>query len=296
VSIAEQLSRGRNVVIHEDDVGMTHGANTAFRDLCAAGMCSSGSVMVPCPWFPEAAALAAADPALDLGIHLTLNSEKKPYRWRPLTSPPASAGLTDPQGYFWADVVSLRRHAAPEAVGAELRVQIDTALAAGIDATHLDAHMGGALAPEFVDIYLQLARDYRLPLLLTRTLEAYGPRHNLGGPPTERYDAAVAAARSEGFPVCEVALETPWHRGVDAATAYREMVTSIPEGLTFLSMHFNARGDFEVIEPEFAHVRAEEYELFHSPEFGAWFRSQDLRVLGFREIRDALRAEWGGNA
>ncbi len=78
----------KRVVIHEDDVGMSHGANTAFVELSKLGTCSSGSVMVPCPWFPEAAEIAAADPSLDVGVHLPLTSEQKPYRWRPLTAPP----------------------------------------------------------------------------------------------------------------------------------------------------------------------------------------------------------------
>ena len=71
----------KQVVIHEDDVGMTHGANTAFVELTKLGTCSSGSVMVLCPWFPEAVEIAARDPGLDLGVHLTLTSEQKPYRW-----------------------------------------------------------------------------------------------------------------------------------------------------------------------------------------------------------------------
>src|SRR6185503_8527149 len=133
----------KRVVIHEDDVGMTHGANGAFVELSKLGSCSSGSVMVPCPWFPEAAEIARNDRTLDGGVHLTLTSEQKPYRWRPLTAPPSSAGLTDKFGYFWPDVPSARR-AAPAAVEAELRAQIETAVAAGIDITHFDAHMGTA--------------------------------------------------------------------------------------------------------------------------------------------------------
>ena len=78
----------RTIVIHEDDVGMSHGANAAFQELSMMGACSAGSVMAPCPWFPEAVAMATANPALDVGVHLTLNSEKQPYRWRPLTRPP----------------------------------------------------------------------------------------------------------------------------------------------------------------------------------------------------------------
>ena len=50
------------VVIHQDDVGMCHGANVAFVELSRAGAVTSGSVMVPCPWFSEIAEIAAADP------------------------------------------------------------------------------------------------------------------------------------------------------------------------------------------------------------------------------------------
>ncbi len=93
------------VVIHQDDVGMCHGANVAFVELARLGHVTSGSVMVPCPWFTEIAEPAAADPTLDLGVHLTLTAEKAHYRWRPLTrrrrrpgSPtrPATCGATSP--------------------------------------------------------------------------------------------------------------------------------------------------------------------------------------------------------
>jgi predicted glycoside hydrolase/deacetylase ChbG (UPF0249 family) len=282
----------RFVVIHEDDIGMTHGANVAFAELTALGTCSSGSVMVPCPWFAEAAEMAAANPALDIGVHLTLTSEKKPYRWRPLTSPPPSAGLTDALGFFWPDVPNVRRHAMPAAVEAELRAQIETAIAAGFDVTHLDAHMGTAMCPEFVHIYLQLGIDHRLPILLVRDYNKFNPRSYSGRMTNERYDAALAQARAKGFPVFEMVHETPWQRTTDAETAYRAIFQTIPEGLTFLSLHFNAPGDFEVIEPEYAHIRTDEYALFKTPRIGEWVRENGLEVIGLRGIRDRLRAEW----
>lgn len=120
-------SISRFVVVHEDDVGVSHGANTAFLELTRLGLCTAGSVMVPCPWFPEIAAIARDNPELDLGVHLTLNSDMKPYRWRPLTGV-SDKGLTDPDGYFWAEVTDVRRNADPTAVERELRAQIDTAL------------------------------------------------------------------------------------------------------------------------------------------------------------------------
>jgi chitin disaccharide deacetylase len=279
----------KRVVIHEDDVGMSHGANTAFVELSKLGNCSSGSVMVPCPWFPEAVVMAKADPELDLGVHLTLTSEQEPYRWRPLTAPPRSAGLTDELGYFWPDVPRARK-ADPAAVEKELRAQIDTALASGIDVTHLDAHMGTAQMPEFTAILRRLGRDYRLPVLLVKDLSRYNPASYAGPLDPAPYDAEVAAARAAGEPLFEIVFETPWGRKTDAETAYRAIFSEIGEGLTFLSMHFNQPGDFEVINPEGARIRTEEYALFRTPRIGEWIREYGIELIGMRPLRDALRA------
>jgi hypothetical protein len=281
---SSQYAGGRRVVvIHEDDVGMTHGANKAFAELSAMGACSAGSVMAPCPWFPEAVETAAANPALDLGVHLTLNSEKKPYRWRPLTSPPQAAGLTDKAGYFWSDVPSVRKNAAPEAVETELRAQIDAVLATGVDVTHLDGHMGAVMMPEFVDIYYRLGRDYNLPILLVKDLRRFNPMSYAGAVLPENYDSVVARARAAGEPIFDLVIETPWRRKTDAETAYREMFADIPEGLTYLSLHFNAPGDFE-------HIRTEEYAVFKSGLIAELVAAHGVEVIGMREIRDRLRA------
>lgn len=279
----------KRVVIHEDDVGMSHGANTAFVELSGLGTCSSGSVMVPCPWFPEAAAIAAGDPTLDVGVHLTLTSEQVPYRWRPLTAPPRSAGLTDEFGYFWPDVPHARK-AAPEAVEAELRAQIETALAAGIDPTHFDAHMGTAQMPEFVAIFRKLGQDYRVPVLLVKDLSGYNPASYAGPLDPAGYDAEIASARAAGEPVFDIVHETPWARTTDAETAYRAIFAAIEPGLTFLSMHFNRPGDFEAVNPEAAHIRTEEYALFRTGKIKEWIDEFDIEVIGMRPLRDTLRA------
>ncbi len=282
----------KRVVIHEDDVGMSHGANMAFVELCRLGTCSSGSVMAPCPWFPEAAEIAASDPELDLGVHLTLTAEQKPYRWRPLTSPPRSAGMTDEAGYFWPTVPQARK-AHPDAVEAELRAQIECARSAGIDITHLDAHMGTAQMPEFTAIFRKLGQDYRLPVLLVKDLAGYNPASYAGDIDVARYDAEIVKARAADEPVFDIVLETPWARRTDAETAYRKMFEAIPEGLTFLSMHFNTVGDFEAINPPDAHLRTEEYELFTTPRIGEWIGEFGLDVIGMRTLREELRARGG---
>ena len=280
------------VVIHADDVGMCHGANTAYFELSALGICTAGSVMVPCPWFLETAERATADPSLDLGVHLTLTAEKTHYRWRPLTAPPASAGLTDPHGYFWPDVTSLRRNAHPDAVEAELRAQIDLALDAGIDVTHLDDHMGAVMAPEFCDRYIALGREYGLPILLTPELGSYGPIHNLPGVDENAYRAHVDAARDAGFHIFDRVLETPWDRPEPAEAAYKRLFGAAAGGTSFMALHFNAPGELQFIEPKSAYIRTEEYDLFRSDGFRAWLADQPFALTGMREFRTALRDSW----
>jgi chitin disaccharide deacetylase len=289
MSSAPYAQGRRALVIHEDDVGMTHGANVAFRELSARGVVSSGSAMAPCPWFPETLEMAAADPSLDLGVHLTLNAEKRPVKWRPLTSPPRSAGLADENGYFWPDPASVRRSAHPEAVEAELRAQIDAALAGGIDVTHLDAHCGAAMSPEFLPIYRRLGADYDLPVVMMRRFEGGNPRP-AGQPALARglLEAADAAA-ADGEPVFDLFFETPWDRTGEAEPVYRAALGLAGEGISFFAFHFNAPGDFEAVEPEFARFRTDEYALFSSGRIEPALAELGLQLIGMREIRDRRR-------
>ncbi len=282
----------QRIVIHDDDVGMCHGTNTAFAELCALGTISSGSVMVPCPWFLETAALARDNATLDVGVHLTLNAEKVHYRWRPVSSPPASAGLTDDSGMMWRSVADVRRHANPEAVEAEWRAQIDRALAAGIDVTHLDAHMGSALAPEWCDRYIALGIEYGLPALITATLADYGPNKHLSGTTEEQFAVFVDQARAARMPVFGRVLETDFSRARGAAVDYQALLSSSDADLVFCAFHPCALGpgEVEVIEQDSYHVRTDEHALFASLQWRAWLDEQPFEVSGMRVLRDEFRA------
>ncbi len=140
---------------------------------------------------------------------------------------------------------------------------------AGIDVTHLDAHMGCALSPEFCDIYIRLGLEYRLPILLTSTIAAYTPNDNLVGVTEEAHRKGVDKARASGFEIFDAALQTTWGRprSKPAEPAYRAIVESVKEGLTFFCLHFNAPGELELIEPRAAYIRTEEYDVFRSERF-----------------------------
>ena len=281
-------STQRLAVIHEDDVGMNHGANVAFLELQEAGVCTAGSAMVPCPWFEEAAAIARQNPQLDLGVHLTLNSEAKGYKWRPLTGV-SDNGLTDPSGYFWDNVPDVRLHARPDAVELELRAQIQAALDAGIDVTHLDCHMGAAMMPEFVEIYERLGAEFRLPLLLMKDYLTFSVMGYVGPVTTEAYDRALGRASARGNPIVDLQVETPWAWPNGRDAAYADLFSSLPQGTSWLALHFSTDGEISVIDGE-SRCRIGEYEMFRSGRAGEMLAEQGIIPIGVRPWRDLIRA------
>lgn len=275
---------------------MCHGANVAFQDLSAIGTITSGSVVVPCPWFSEAAEMAGQNTALDLGVHMTLTAEKLHYRWSPLIGSSKSSGLVDDEGYMWRDVASVRKHADPRAVAEEMRAQLERAVASGFDVTHLDAHMGAVLAPEFCGDYLRLANEYEIPALMTRTLAAYGPNNHLAGVTEPQFAEFVQEARWLSIPVVEQVLETDFGRPATRAVGrrhYEDMFSAVATGdqtgWYFAALHPNAPGEVETIEPDHSHVRTDEYSLFGSDDYAAWLQSGAIRTATMRDLRDEMR-------
>jgi predicted glycoside hydrolase/deacetylase ChbG (UPF0249 family) len=279
----------RAVIIHADDVGMCHGANVAFVELSQHGLVSCGSVMAPCPWFREAAALAREHPELDLGVHLTLTSEWMHYRWGPLSTRDRASGLLDEQGYFWHRTPQVQAHLVPEAAEAEFRAQIETALEAGIDVTHLDAHMGVALLPGLAQVYARLGLEYQLPVLIPRMMDVYRLMMEQSPPDTAMVAALVDRLEAQGMPVADYFYISPGVPSSQCQAVYRDLFTSLPPGLTYFSLHPNAPGDIETINPARAFFRVDEYELFKDASFKDYIADRHIHVVGCRRLRDLMR-------
>jgi hypothetical protein len=256
----------RTLILHLDDVGMSRGSVDAFAALAPDGSVTCGSVMVPCPWFPAAAALARDRPDLDLGVHLTLTSEWAGYRWGPVSTRDPATGLLDADGYLPRTVAELRARVDPAAAAVEMAAQVERALAAGIRPTHLDTHMGASATPELVGAYLDLGRRFGLPVLLPRDFASYaGP---LGLPPLDPAVLAAAEPQPDRFAI------TPAVDAADANRAWDDLLDGLGPGVTFVSLHA-AAGEMPAIEPRHA----------------VW-RANDLRVLSGRGLR--RRAEVRG--
>ena len=147
----------RVLILHIDDMGFCHAANAASLACLTEGSATCASILVNGPWFQEAVQMAKANPQLDLGVHLTLTAEYPTYRWPALSSRDPETGLLDADGYLWATREDAVRKVSVAAAEGEMRAQIDGALAAGIDVTHIDTHMGSVVHPKFLGSYLRLA-------------------------------------------------------------------------------------------------------------------------------------------
>jgi predicted glycoside hydrolase/deacetylase ChbG (UPF0249 family) len=164
------------IIIHADDLGETHAVNAAATQALEGGAVNSASMMVPCPWFPEIADFAKSHPDADLGLHLTLTSERVYYRWGPVAPGDHVSTLLDENRYLrhdWDDHPRIDAHQ----VEIELRAQVERALRMGVHPTHLDSHQYRLImnGKELFDAMLRVAHDYKLPVFVTRDWFAQYP-------------------------------------------------------------------------------------------------------------------------
>lgn len=164
IGICSPLKAETKLLIRCDDMGMCHSVNMATKKLIEKGMVFSTSVMFACPWYREAVEILKAHPEVGVGIHLTLNSEWRDYKWGPVSGKEAVPTLVNKSGYFWESEEDFAKaNVKLEEVEKELRAQIERAKATGLRIDYIDYHMGTAVStPQLRNLVERLARENNL--------------------------------------------------------------------------------------------------------------------------------------
>lgn len=287
---ARRLGHGEDaklLMVHADDAGMCHSVNLATSEALLKNGVHSASIMVPCPWFSEMAEFARQHPELDLGLHLTLTSEWKHYRWRPVASPEKVPQLLDPEGYLPRNVVSVAKTAPAEQIETELRAQIERARQFGVRFTHVDTHMGTLYArPDYFEVYTKVAKEAGVVCMLPR--------------PT-----AAAMAEARGYPITAEMLtkkEQQGHvlldrlvTGVPGRTvderreSYRKFLRDLKPGVTKLIVHL-AKDDAEIraVTTNWEQ-RWADFLFFTSAESKQLMAELKIRPVTYRELAKLVR-------
>jgi len=274
-SLAERLGHAPDaklLIISCDDLGSCHAANVGVYSALRDGVATCASLMVPAPWARHAAASYDGD---DLGVHLTLNCEHESYRYGPITHAPS---LLSGEGGFPRDVPDLWEHADPAEVLRECRAQIERALAWGIDVTHLTPHLTSiTLRPEFFDVYLELAIEFRLPVRLPSTI----------------------SAEQAGFPFRRLAAEEgvvfPDHFDHDWRAGSRDRVYDAVRGLRPGVTEIHVQPVIDTPEVRALSNQAEGWIddlalVTTDHTLRELLRDSGAVLIGYRALRDAMRA------
>ncbi len=274
----------RVLITHIDDMGFCHAANQASLACLTSGAASCASVIVNAPWFREAAQICAEHPEFDVGVHLTLTAEYPTFRWPALSTRDPATGLLDKEGYLWHSREDAIRHVTAEAAETEMRAQIDMALEAGIDVTHIDTHMGSVVHPKFLASYLSLADEYGVPAFLPRVtrerLEALAM-----GDMAEEFVAILEKVDAARVPVLdEIIIDTLVDLN-DKETFYREKIQSIKPGLTHLLFHPAVNGDELQAIADTHGSRHADYLVWSQAKTRQFIADAGIKLIGYRELR-----------
>jgi len=285
---AEKLGypAGKKVILlHCDDAGMCNEANIAVQNYFKTGDIQSAAVMVPCPYAEELVEWAKTQDSPDIGIHLTLTSEWKDYRWGPVSDSANVPGLIDPEGKMWYDVPDVVTHASAEEIETEVRAQIDKVLSMGFTPTHIDTHMGTLYGTtEYLKVFLKIANEYNLP---ANAIDLSDPEiaeffKQAGYPINEE---VVELLDSYTLPKLDNFSSVPEGKTYeDKRENFFKLLNSLNPGLTEIIFHPSVDTDNLKSITDSWQQRVWEAQLFSDPVVKQFFEDNDIIVTTWKEI------------
>ncbi|MGV8995992.1 MAG: ChbG/HpnK family deacetylase [Parvibaculaceae bacterium] len=274
-------------IIHVDDVGMCGATLDAFSDLWARRSVTCGSVMVPCPWFRATAAWARENPDADLGVHATLTCEWDGYRWAPLSTVDMASGLMDDERAFHKTSEAVALLANPEAAKRELQMQIATAKEAGINATHLDTHMGSVMHWRLYQGFVDAALEAGLAPFSIRLEEDGWSKGSHEQQTVDLLSENTRTLLKKNVPMLDrISMLTLQDGEHDRVNRTLEMVSKVKAGqISYLIFHPAAdTPELRAICPDWR-SRVADYEMLAAGTVRQHLENQGVKLIGCRELQ-----------
>jgi len=278
--------QGKKVLLlHMDDAGMCPEANAAVESYIENGHLSSSAVMMPCVNAKSMIEWANAHPAADIGVHLTLTSEWKNYRWGPISDPTKVPGLVDTDGKFYHEVPEVVMHASAKEVEIEIRAQIEKSIALGPRPTHIDTHMGTLYgSAEYVKVFLKVAEEYHIP---ANVIDLSVPE-------------VAGKFKQQGYPINVDVIKNVGEYRLPKLDNF----TSVPEGSTYEVKRANFFNLVKALNPGLTEIifhpatltenlktitgtwqqRVWESQLFADPVVHQFFKDEGIVITNWKEI------------
>ena len=272
------------VMLHADDIGMCSEANEAVIPYLLNDQIQSASAMVPCPWFNDIADWYKKHPEMDIGLHLTLTSEWKNYRWGPVSNSSSVPELIDTEGYLWRRVIDVASRTPVATIEKEIRAQIERAYERGIKPGHIDTHMGTLYSKvEYAEAFFNIAMEYGIP---ANVIEFTPDR--------------VQKFRKQGYPITARLIES----GRKYTLPKLDDFSSVPDGKTYQNKKENFFDLIQNMEPGITEIifhpsinseglkkitnswqqRVWESKMFSDPEVIQFLKNEGIIFTNWKEM------------
>lgn len=290
----------RVLILHVDDVGMSWDSNQGAIHAMENGVANSLSVMMPCPWVPGFVHYLKEHPNVDAGLHLTLTSEWKDYRWAPLSGRPAVPGLVDAEGALWHSVSQVAKNASPDEVETEIREQIRRARQMGFEPTHLDSHMGTLFAtPQFLERYVKVGIETQIPVMFPGGHNSMiGEQRDVTPEVNEQLRAIGKKIWAAGLPVLDdlhnvsYDFEYPKDENLSdqqlqkiATSKYIETIRRLKPGVSMVIMHCTAPSEVFRYIASSGRLRKADMLAMQDPAFRKFLKDEKIILTTWRELK-----------
>jgi predicted glycoside hydrolase/deacetylase ChbG (UPF0249 family) len=275
------------LIIHADDLGLSHSTNMAVITAFENHAITSGSMMVPCPWYPEIAAYVKDHPDLDVGIHFTMTAEWKFYKWAGVAPDNTIPSLIGKDGYFYASLEPFVFGVKPNDLVTELKAQIEKALSSGIHPTHIDSHMGSMyVTPALFKAAQQVAMDYKIPIFFP--LNAI--RQSMPALLNEKSPAVIPIDNFQMLP--GEAVKGDWPK------MYADMIAKLVPGINEIVVHLSLdNAEMQAIAMDHEEYgsawRQKDLDLVLSDSFKKLLQDNHVQLVTWRQIQKAMFPEAG---